>query len=121
MGKREQGRRDHSVILTERRCHAREQGGRISREAARLAGMRAGKKILRAHFETAAIQQGSKNKKEVKTGSFSPPGVGGVLHDNTVGGSAGLPCQAGLQPHSRTALGNSLRDSPPKSLSFSGL
>ena len=61
------------------------------------------------------------NKKEVKTGSFSPPGVGGVLHDKTLGGSAGLPCQAGLRPHSRTALGNSLGDSPPKSLSFSGL
>src|SRR6266850_681944 len=61
------------------------------------------------------------NKKEVKTGSFSPPGVGGVLHDKTLGGSAGLPCQAGLQPHSRTALGNSLGDSPPKSLSFTGL
>jgi hypothetical protein len=61
------------------------------------------------------------NKKEVKTGSFSPPGVGGVLHDKTLGGSAGLPCQAGLQPHSRTALGNSLGDSPPKSLSFCGL
>jgi hypothetical protein len=40
-------------------------------------------------------------KKEVKTTSFSPPGVGGVLHDNTLRGSAGLPCQAGLQPHSR--------------------
>jgi len=77
MGKREQGRRDHTVILTERKCHAREQGRRISREAARLAGMRAGKKILRSHFETAAIPEGSKNKKEVKTGSFSPPGVVG--------------------------------------------
>jgi len=60
------------------------------------------------------------NKKEVKTGSFSPPGVGGVLHDKTLGGSADLPCQAGLRPHSRTALGNSLGDSPPKSLSFCG-
>ena len=26
---------------------------------------------------------------------------GGVLLDNTLGGSAGLPCQAGLRPHSR--------------------
>jgi hypothetical protein len=60
------------------------------------------------HFETVASPGNTqKNKKEVKTGSFSPPGVGGVLHDNTLGGSAGLPCQAGLRPHSRTALGNS--------------
>ena len=43
----------------------------------------------------------ARNKKEVKTTSFSPPGVGGVLHDNTLRGSAGLPCQAGLRPHSR--------------------
>src|SRR5712692_433589 len=43
MGKREQRRRDHSVILTERRCGAREQGRRISREAARLAGILTGK------------------------------------------------------------------------------
>jgi hypothetical protein len=40
----------------------------------------------------------------VKTGSFSPPGVGGVLHDKALGGSAGLPCQAGLRPHSRLLL-----------------
>jgi hypothetical protein len=46
---------------------------------------------------------------------------GGVLLDIPFGGSAGLPCQAGLRPHSRTALGNSLGDSPPKSLSFCGL
>jgi len=46
-------------------------------------------------------ETGARNKKEVKTTSFSPPGVGGVLHDNTLRGSAGLPCQAGLQPHSR--------------------
>src|SRR5260370_958910 len=61
------------------------------------------------------------NKKEVKTRSFSPPRVGGVLHDNTLGGSAVLPCQAGLRPHSRTAFGNSLGDSPPKSLPLCGL
>jgi hypothetical protein len=71
------------------------------------------------HFETVCLQrQASENKREVKTGSFSPPGVGGVLHDKSLGGPAGLPCQAGLRPHSRTALGNSLGDSPPKSLSF---
>src|SRR6267378_5795773 len=28
-------------------------------------------------------QPASKNKREVKTGSFSPPGVGGVLHDKS--------------------------------------
>jgi hypothetical protein len=63
-------------------------------------------------------QADPKNKKEVKTGSFSPPGVGGVLHGNILGGSAVLPCQAGLRPHSRTAFGNSLGDSPPKELAF---
>src|SRR5260370_8613180 len=63
---------------------------------------------------------GAQNKKEVKTASFSPPGVGGVLHDRTLGSSAGLPCQAGLRPHSRTAFSNSIGDSPPESLSFTG-
>jgi hypothetical protein len=46
---------------------------------------------------------------------------GGVLHDKVLGSSAGLPCQAGLRPHSRTALCNSIGDSPPKNLSFCGL
>jgi len=57
------------------------------------------------HFENSGrAKTGPENKKEVKTASFSPPGVGGVLHDNTLCGSAGLPCQAGLQPHSRLFL-----------------
>jgi len=51
-----------------------------------------------------ALHRHSQNKKEVKTDSFSPPGVGGVLHDKGLGGSAGLPCQAGLRPHSRLLL-----------------
>jgi len=42
-----------------------------------------------------------KNKKEVKTASFSPPGVVGCCLTMPLGGSAGLPCQAGLRPHSR--------------------
>jgi len=34
------------------------------------------------HFETVVgLRRGLRNKKEVKTASFSPPGVGGVLHD----------------------------------------
>jgi hypothetical protein len=74
------------------------------------------------HFETAhRYNPRPQNKKEVKTNAFSPPGVGGVLHDIPLGGSAGLPCQAGLQPHSRTAIRNSIGDAPPKSLSFCGL
>jgi len=36
--------------------------------------MRGRKGMLMSHFETAA---GPRNKKEVKTGSFSPPGVVG--------------------------------------------
>jgi len=77
------------------------------------------KEMSLSHFETdVGSNKAWKNKKEVKTGSFSPPGVGGVLHDNTLGGSAGLPCQGGLQPHSRTALGNSLGDAPHKELVF---
>jgi hypothetical protein len=58
------------------------------------------------------------NKKEVKTGSFSPPGVGGVLHDKSLGGSAGLPCQAGLRPHSRTAFSQFVRRLTTKELVF---
>jgi hypothetical protein len=30
--------------------------------------------------------------------------VGGVLHDKGFGGTADLPCQAGLRPHSRLHL-----------------
>jgi hypothetical protein len=97
-------------------------GVRGSKES-KQAGRREAKnrrKPTQLHFGTTPAKVRA-NKKEVKTGSFSPPGVGGVLHDKILGSSAGLPCQAGLQPHSRTALGNSLGDSPPKSLSFSGL
>jgi hypothetical protein len=43
-------------------------------------------------------------QKEVKTSSLSPPGVGGVLHNKAFGGTADLPCQAGLRPHSRLLL-----------------
>ena len=64
------------------------------------------------------FSQAPKNKKEVKTGSFSPPGVGGVLLDNTLGGSAGLPCQAGLRPHSRTAFLQFVRRLTTKELVF---
>ena len=56
------------------------------------------------------------NKREVKTKSSSPPGVGGVLHDAALGGSAGLPCQAGLQPHSRIAFGQFVRRLTTKEL-----
>jgi hypothetical protein len=58
------------------------------------------------------------NKKEVKTGSFSPPGVGGVLHDKTFGGPAGLPCQAGLRPHSRLLFLQFVRRLTTKKLAF---
>ena len=34
-----------------------------------------------SHFETTVPEIEARNKKEVKTGTFSPPGVGGVLHD----------------------------------------
>src|SRR5258708_1446104 len=107
------------VILTERGYHARVHGKRKNRggEAwGRNRRKRSSCLILKQPAETCP-----KNKKEVKTGSFSPPGVGGVLHDNSLGGSAVLPCQAGLRPHSRTAFGNSLGDSPPKSLPFCAL
>ena len=40
----------------------------------------------------------------MKTDSFSPPGVGRVLPDKALGGTADLPCQAGLRPHSRLHL-----------------
>ena len=59
-----------------------------------------------------------KNKKEVKTGSFSPPGVDGVLHDNSFSGPAALPCQAGLRPHSRTAFVQFVRRLTTKELVF---
>ncbi len=33
------------------------------------------------------------NKREVKTGSFSPPGVGGVLHDNSLAAQQTCPAR----------------------------
>jgi len=99
MRKGEQGRWGHTVILTERRRDARgppnPMGG-------------------------SGEEAGARNKKEVKTASLSPPGVGGVLHDNTLCGSAACPARqvCGL---TRDCFCNSLGDSPPKSLSFCGL
>ena len=49
---------------------------------------------------------------------FHLPGWVGCCMTIALGGTADLPCQAGLRPHSRTAFGNSLGDSPPKSLSL---
>src|SRR5260370_17089262 len=85
----------------------------------RSAAARTARKSLTFHFETKCWKwQPSENKREVKTGSFSPPGVGGVLHDKSLAGPTGLPSQPGLRPPSRTPVCNSLGDSPPKSLSF---
>ena len=53
------------------------------------------------HLESAYSRIPRENKKEVKTASFSPPGVVGCCLTMPLGGSAGLPCQAGLRPHSR--------------------
>src|SRR6266481_3645406 len=95
----------------------KEVRARTSWQTTELGGADSGRRGRRFCLGTASRSRERRaNKKEVKTGSFSPPGVGGVLHDNTLGGSAVLPCQAGLRPHSRTALGNSLGDSPPKSM-----
>src|SRR5215471_15725933 len=70
--------------------------------------------------ETEAVgrKHPGQNKKEVKTTTFSPPGVGGVLHDMPLGGSAGLPCQAGLRPHSRNAFWQFVRRLTTKELVF---
>ena len=46
----------------------------------------------------------NKNKKEVKTAGFSPPGVGWGVTGQSLGGLAALPCQAGLRPHSLIQL-----------------
>src|SRR5260370_26343679 len=97
------------------------KGGKIVRKQPILPVRGLGARSACFILKQPTVQAAPANKREVKTVSFSPPGVGGVLHDNTLGGPAGLPCQAGLRPHSRTACGNSLGDSPPKSLSFSGL
>ena len=43
---------------------------------------------------------------------------GGVLHDEIFGGSAGLPCQAGLRPHSRNCSWQFVRRLTTKELVF---
>ena len=70
----------------------------------RFERMRGGGGPVNPVLELGLPGKAAKNKKEVKTGSFSPPGVGGVLHNKAFGGTADLPCQAGLRPHSRLLL-----------------
>src|SRR6266404_3580595 len=53
------------------------------------------------HFETDDSLFAARNKKGGENNFVLTSRGGGVLLDNTLGGSAGLPCQAGLRPHSR--------------------
>jgi hypothetical protein len=69
-------------LIFDRSCPAH-----LSAEASRCK-----KRLKIQELETAGSYGGLQNKKEVKTGTFSPPGVGGVLHDN------------GSRRHSRPAL-----------------
>src|SRR5712664_4994109 len=109
---------NHSVILTERGFHASVHGRRKNGRWRGLSGQEPVKRSSYLILKQPA-QTGPKNKKEVKTASLSPPGVGGVLHDNTLCGSAACPARqvCGL---TRDCFCNSLGDSPPKSLSFCG-
>jgi hypothetical protein len=53
-------------------------------------------------------QIGLSKQKGGENESFHLPGW--VLHYEAFGGSAGLPCQAGLRPHSRTVFNKSKGD-----------
>jgi hypothetical protein len=56
------------------------------------------------HSETAAGLRLGQKQKGGENGFVLTSRGGGVLHDNTLGGPAALPCQAGLRPHSRLLL-----------------
>src|SRR5947208_3240025 len=60
----------------------------------RLVGMQGRQGMLMSHFETTAGPGRPRNKKEVKTGSFSPPGVVGCCM--TILSAAQQPCQRRL-------------------------
>jgi hypothetical protein len=50
--------------------------------------------------------------------SFRLPGWGGVLRTNPLAEQQRLPCQAGLQPHSRHANGHYVRRLTTRGLVF---
>src|SRR5260370_33480725 len=82
----------------------KEVRARTSWQTTELGGADSGRRGRRVFLGTASRSRERRaNKKEVETGSFSPPGVGGGLHDNTLGRSPVLACHAGLRHHSRTA------------------
>ena len=71
------------------------------------------------HLESAYSRIPRENKKEVKTASFSPPGVVGCCLTTLLAAQQACPARqvCGLTRD----FCNSLGDSPPTSLSFSGL
>src|SRR5690242_10335390 len=96
------------------------RSGHLNREKGEAQRAKGDEDGTKAEDRESPLRRGA-NKKEVKQPQFHLPGWVGCCMSKHSGGSAGLPCQAGLRPHSRVAFGNSIGDSPPKSFSFSGL
>src|SRR5260370_4358013 len=95
---------------------SRDVGPALSRMATHAHSIRAAGLLAFSNVWLKAIRQ-ENNKKEVKTRRFSPPGVVGCCRQS-LSDKAGLPCQAGLMPHSRDACRNAVRDLPPEGVSW---
>jgi hypothetical protein len=79
------------------------RSGHLNREKGEAQRAKGDEDGTEAEDRESPLRRGA-NKKEVKQPQFHLPGWVGCCMSKHSGGSAGLPCQAGLRPHSRVAF-----------------